>query len=141
MPARKALIPLLFAAVLLPGCGGGDVSYEEVKLPPPTLTVPKDSGTTSTASAGKTPTPTPTPTTTPEASSGTSSSGTTGSTGGTSASGGTTSGGTTSGSGTTGTGGTGTQTQTQPQDTGGASPDEGLDQFCADNPGACDGNG
>jgi hypothetical protein len=140
MPARTALIPFLLTAALLAGCGGSDVAYNEVDLPPQTITVPKDSGSSgsSSASASETPTPTPTPTVTPGASSGTSSGGT--SSGGTTSPG-TTSGGTTSGGTTTGTGGAGTQTQTQPsQDTGGASPDQGLDQFCADNPGACDGN-
>ena len=136
MPARTALIPLLLCAALLAGCGGGEVAYDEVKLPPPTLTVPKDStGSSTSARADETPTPSPTPTGTPGASSGT----TGGATAGGTTSGGTTSGGATSGGATTGTGGATTQTQTQPQDTGGASPDEGLDQFCADNPGACDG--
>src|SRR3712207_7360236 len=45
----KALTPLLLAAALLGGCGGGDVAYEEVKQPPATLTVPKDTGSTSTS--------------------------------------------------------------------------------------------
>ena len=134
MPARKALIPLLFAAALFAtGCGGGAVAYEEVDLPPATITVPSDTGTTASADADATATPTTTPTATPDAS------------------GGTTSGGTTEDSGAAAptqaeeapqdTGGATTPTEEAPQDTGGASPDEGLDQFCADNPGACDGEG
>jgi hypothetical protein len=138
MPARKALTPVLLAAALFAaGCGGSEVAYEEVDLPPATITVPKDTGSSSSADASKTPEPTPTPTVTPDASGGT---GTGAATGGTTA-GGTTSGGTTAGGTTEDTGGAPTQTQTQPEDTGGASPDEGLDQFCADNPGACDGEG
>jgi hypothetical protein len=129
--ARKALPLFMIVAIpFLAGCGGGDVAYEEVKLPPPALTIPKDTGTSTTsASSTATPTPTATPTATAGGtsssgtSSGTTSSGTTGSTGGTAGT----------------TGGAGTQTTTQPQDTGGATADQGLDQFCADNPGACDG--
>jgi hypothetical protein len=130
MQARKALlIPLSAVLVAIAGCGGSEVAYEEVDVPPPTLTIPKDTGSSAGPSASAT--PTTTPTATPTASSGTS-----GTTGG-ATSGGTTSGGTTSGGATGGT--TPSQTQTTPQDTGGASPDQGLDQFCADNPGACDG--
>ena len=137
MPGRPALLALLLAlALLAAGCGGAEVAYQEVKLPPPTLTVP-DEGDAPAADddpdADETPTPTPTP------ADGTAGGTTGGTTPGTT--GGTTGGATTPGT----TGGTSTPapqaTQAPSQDTGGATADEGLDQFCADNPGACEGDG
>jgi hypothetical protein len=137
--ARPVLIALCaVAALTVAGCGGPDIAYREVTSPPPTLPVPRDADTLASPSASATPTVTPTAT----AASGTTSSGTTStgatSTGGTAPAPAATTAPSTGTGGTTG--GTGT-TQQQPsgQDTGGATADQGLDQFCADNPGACDG--
>jgi hypothetical protein len=130
--ARRAPLLLIALSALLAGCGGNQIAAEEVPGDPPVLTVPTDpdaapgaaasnagdsSSTDQSGGAESTPTPDP--------GSGSSSSGTTGGT-----TGGTTSGGTTAAP-------TATATATPSQDTGGAQADEGLDQFCADNPGAC----
>jgi hypothetical protein len=129
----SSLLIILFAA-LVTGCGGNQIAADEVTVDPPTLTIPSDpesapGATTADAddenaeedADGDEPEETPTPDP---------------------ATGGTT-------PGTTGTGGTGgsaatpaptpeaTATAAPPEDTGGATADEGLDQFCADNPGAC----
>lgn len=127
---RPATLILLLLTGLLAGCGGNQIAADEVPVDPPVLTIPADSdfapgkaasadpSTSTSASASATPTPTTAAGTT---SSGTSS-GTSGTTGGTS---------------TGGAAATPAATAT-PGNTGGAgTTDEGLDQFCADNPGAC----
>jgi hypothetical protein len=127
---RPATLISLLAAGLLTGCGGNQIAADEVPVDPPVLTVPADADAApgKAADADATATPGADATATPD-SSGTSS-GTTGATA-PSASGGT--GGTASG------GAAATPAPTQaPAETGGAgATDEGLDQFCADNPGAC----
>ncbi len=131
----RKLRPLIVAVLLLPaliaGCGGSEVEYEQVKAEPPALDVPGDtaalskgSSTADDAQADETPTPTPT------------AEGGTGTAAPPAAAAPTTP--------STGTGGAAPEaqqpaTEEQPENTGGAGADEGLDQFCADNPGACDG--
>lgn len=132
-PARPFTLVLILAAALLTGCGGNQITADEVPVEPPTLSLPDNPDAAPGAGGGaadqdadadadETPTP--------EADAG----GTTG--------GGATSGGTPS----SGAGGTTpppaatptpAATQAPAEDTGGAQADEGLDQFCADNPGAC----
>lgn len=123
--------PLLFSliAVLLlgaSGCGGNQISADEVTSDPPALELPEGGTTASTQlqeDAGsddedepdEDATPTPTPT----------------------ASGGTAPAPAATPTPAPATGGTQPQQQAAPEDTGGATADEGLDQFCADNPGAC----
>ena len=129
---RPALLTLLLLPALIAGCGGSEVEYEQVNSAPPVLEIPQGSNTgglsagedagDEDANAEKTPTPTPTatdgttvapaPTAAPETAA-------------------------------PETGGAAPETEqpapeTAPEDTGGAGADEGLDQFCADNPGACD---
>jgi len=132
--ARPFTLLLILATALLTGCGGNQITADEVPLEPPALSLPDNpdaapgagggSGDVADADADADATPTP------EADA----AGTT--------SGGTSSGGTAPGS----TGGTTpppaatptpAATQAPAEDTGGAQADEGLDQFCADNPGAC----
>ena len=134
------LLVILAVSALAGGCGGGGVEYEQVKAAPPVLEIPDGSNTGSLASgedagnedddpdADETPTPTPT------------AAGDTGATAAPVAP--------PTGTGTTApptdTGGAAPETEQpaqpeQPQDTGGAGADAELDQFCADNPGACDG--
>jgi len=148
--AAAALTAL--ALVVLGACGGADIAYTEVKSDPAPLPIPQDQGTAADTSAGDdsgvttsktraTPTPvvdgsattpsteatTTAPPTTPPVSPPTAPP-----------------------AGTvpapepeSGTGGTTPTAPTAPEeppaDTGGATAGEGLDQFCADNPGACNG--
>ena len=151
-----ALVVVLISALLVAGCGGGEVAYTEVKSAPPSLPIPQDQGTAATqqdaspadtdssdgvttkktddtATSGTTTGTTTTPststgtTTAPSTSTGTTpTTPTTPSTG-------------TSTGGTTPTTPTTPSTGTSGDGTGGASPDT-SDQFCADNPGACNGN-
>jgi hypothetical protein len=125
---RRTPLLLLVLSALLAGCGGNQIAADEVPVEPPVLTIPTDaeaapgaaaateddtSSGDEDADADATPTPT--------ADAGTSGAGTTGGT-------------------TGGTAPAATPTPaatTAPNNTGGAQADEGLDQFCADNPGAC----
>jgi hypothetical protein len=128
MPRAIAALLALAGVTALVGCGGGEVSYTEVKAAPPALAIPADTGG---AVATRTPGASTSATPTPTAAAGTSSSGST-----------TTTAPSTSGTGTTtgqATGGAAPTATSTPQNTGGASPDQGLDQFCKDNPGACTG--
>ena len=127
--ARLSSLLILLLAALLSGCGGNQITAEEVPVDPPTLTIPSNPDAAPGAStadadddnaeddadgdeADATPTADP-------ATSGGTSSGTTGGSAATPAP-------------------TAEPTATAaPEDTGGATADEGLDQFCADNPGAC----
>ena len=136
--ARRSTLLLIVLAALLAGCGGNQIAADEVPVEPPTLTIPSDEnaapGATSAdaddqqededadADADATATATAEPGTTTGGTTG----GTTGATTGAAA-------GTTGG----GTSAEPTATAAPPEDTGGAAADEGLDQFCADNPGAC----
>jgi hypothetical protein len=151
MSRLVAVLPLLLLFALLAGCGGSDIAYTEVKSDPATLPIPQDQGSAAAASSTAGPTGADGVTTkktgaTDTAASGTSTTGTT--TTGTSTTGTTTAPSTTTTttepstdtSGTTGgTTPTTPSTTTPPSSsTGGATAD---DQFCADNPGACnDGN-
>jgi hypothetical protein len=144
--ARPVLLALCAALTLgVAGCGGSDVGYEEVTSPPPTLPIPNNNAAaspSSTPDANASPTATPTATASSGASSGASTGGTSSGTGTTTAPAPTAttapSTGTGTGTGGTTTGGGTTQQQSSGADTGGATADQGLDQFCADNPGACD---
>jgi hypothetical protein len=143
----------LLAVVLLAGCGGSDIAYAPVESPPETLPIPDGTTPTDTSTAaaddngnvttGKT-TPTPEPVTSTDT-------------------GATTLPEDTTGTDTTtvpetppatapapaapedtttddATGGAAPPAAPTPENgTGGATADEGLDQFCADNPGACNG--
>ena len=128
--ARRAPLLLIVLASVLAGCGGNQIAADEVPVDPPVLTIPVDADAApgaataadadadadadAYADADATETATAEPGT-----------------------GGTTSSGTTGGT-TGGTAATPTPTATAPpENTGGAQADEGLDQFCADNPGAC----
>ena len=130
--ARRSPLLLIVLAALLAGCGGNQIAADEVPVDPPVLTIPTDAdaapGATSAADEDEdtdsadedadgdaTATPTAEP-------------GTGGSAGGTT--GGGTGGGTSAAP-------EATPTATAAPNTGGAEADEGLDQFCADNPGAC----
>ena len=133
--ARRSSLALILLAALLTGCGGDRIAAEEVPGDAPVLTIPTDADAAPGASTADTDDETAnedadgdeadaTPTADP-------------------ATGGGTSSGTTGGSSTGGTAPTAaptaaaTATAAPPEDTGGATADEGLDQFCADNPGAC----
>ena len=129
--ARRSSLLIIVLASLLAGCGGNQIAADEVPVDPPVLTIPTDEDAAPGATSADTDdtseddgdadadaTTTPEPTAEPG-------------TGGAPAGGGTTPGG------TGGTAPTPTATAAPPEDTGGAQADEGLDQFCADNPGAC----
>jgi hypothetical protein len=140
------LVPLLALLAVLAGCGGDDVAYTEVKSDPATLPIPQDQGTAADTSAGPTGTDGVTTTKTDEST--TSTTGTTTTTAPSTSTGATTApststGTTTSPSTGTSTGGTtpstGGGTSPPSSVTGGATAGDGLDQFCADNPGACNG--
>jgi hypothetical protein len=134
MRTFAAVSAVLLAALFAAGCGGTQVKADDLPARPVVLALPHDTqlapgagSASTTASPDASATPTPTPTAAAGTGTGTSS--------GTSSSG---TGGTTS---TPATGGTQSQQapaqqQTQPS-TGGANADQGLDQFCQDNPGAC----
>jgi hypothetical protein len=134
---RARLILLTLLAAVLAGCGGNEITADEVPVSPPTITIPesRDAGPDSAArnNADENADADATATATPD-----DSSAATGGTASGEVAGGTTDTGT---AGTEDTGGATDQTQTQeqaPPETGGAgATDEGLDQFCADNPGAC----
>ena len=132
---RRALPALLAIAGLsvFAGCGGSEVDYTEVSSPPAAYAIPADAGG---AVATRTATPSTSATPTPTAAAGTTSSGAPAAT--TAPSTGTSTGTSGTTGGTTG-GAAPTATSTPAQNTGGASPDQGLDQFCKDNPGACTG--
>jgi hypothetical protein len=124
----------VLAALFATGCGGSQVQADPVPSGPVVLTLPHDSqlapGAASTTKSSSSATPTPTPTPTPAAGTGTGT--------GTSSSGSGTTGNTTAPS----TGGAQTPQQAPAQATpkpatGGADANQGLDQFCQDNPGAC----
>jgi hypothetical protein len=147
MTRTAALLTLVCAFALLAGCGGSEVAFTEVKSDPPTLPIPRDEGTTAVetaadadaAKADATTTPDPTDATVPTDSSTTTT--------------------TTAPSTTTTTTTAPPPTTVAPTDdsSGGAAPpvDETTptepepdtggsggatfdnDQFCADNPGAC----
>jgi hypothetical protein len=143
MSRLAAVLLTLSALGLLTGCGGGEVAYTEVKSDPPTLPIPHDQGTAADTSGVTGPTGTDGVTTKPTdatSTTGTSTTGTTtapSTTTGTTTAPSTTTGTTTQPSTSNTTGGTtpSTPSTTSPSSgTGGASPD---DQFCADNPGAC----
>jgi hypothetical protein len=158
---RPALIALLGAFVLAAaGCGGGGPEYSEVELPPPALPIPRDTaadpnasldpGTTSPdedaddADAGDPTATDPATSTAPDtATDGADTGGTTAPPTGTTTDPGTatppTDTGTTTDPGTDTGGATPDTPDDTATDTGGAAADQGLDQFCADNPGACDG--
>jgi hypothetical protein len=131
--ARRSSLLLILLSALLAGCGGNQIAADEVPVDPPVLTIPSDpdaapgATTAGTDDADKTDqdadadaTPTAEP-------------GTSGST----SSGGTTSSGSTGGTAATPAPTAAATATAAPEDTGGATADEGLDQFCADNPGAC----
>ena len=126
------LLVLSLLSIVIAGCGGGEVEYEQVTAKPPVIPIPDGSATGDLsagedaggedANAEKTPTPTPTAT---------------GGTGATAAPPAATA------APPTDTGGAAPEeeqpAQEQPEDTGGAQADDQFDPFCADNPGACDG--
>ena len=133
--ARLPSLLILLLAALLAGCGADRISAEQVKVDPPTLTIPSDPeaapGATTADSDDESDEDDAdgdetdaTPTADPATSGGTSSGATTpGTTGGSAP--------------TAAPTAEPTATAAPPEDTGGATADEGLDQFCADNPGAC----
>jgi hypothetical protein len=133
--SRLPLVVLVLALLpVVAGCGGQNVSADEVPGPPVALTVPEVTKGGSSVLAGNsatpTPTPTPTPTATPTAGAATGQSGSTTTT--TTAP--STSSGTTQSGGTT-TGGTQQTQQSNGQSqSGGQQP---FDDFCKNNPGAC----
>jgi hypothetical protein len=142
------LAALLISLLAIAGCGGGGVEYTEVKSDPPTIPIPQDSGTaTDTSAAGPTGEDGVTTTKTDDSATSTDSTTTTTapstSTGATTAPS-TSTGTTTSPSTGTSTGGTTPSTgggaSPPSSSTGGANAGAGLDQFCADNPGACNGD-
>jgi hypothetical protein len=133
--ARRSPLLLILLAALLAGCGGNQIAADEVPVDPPVLTIPTDAdaapGATTADSNDAEQTDKDadadadadaTPTAEPGTGGAATSSGGSGSTGGTAAT----------------PAPTAAATATAPpEDTGGATADEGLDQFCADNPGAC----
>ena len=133
--ARLPSLLLILFAALLAGCGGDRLAAEEVTVDPPTLTIPSDpeaapGATTADADDENAEEDADgdeadaTPTADPAAGGGTSSGATTPAPSGGSAA-------------TPAPTAEPTATAAPPEDTGGATADEGLDQFCADNPGAC----
>jgi hypothetical protein len=133
--ARRAPLLLVALAALLAGCGGNQIAADEVTVDPPVLTIPTDEGAApSAAVTGKDADADKTDEESTDAdaeatAAATAEPGTGGGTAATPAP---------SGGGTGGAQAEATAAPTQaPAETGGAQADEGLDQFCADNPGAC----
>jgi hypothetical protein len=142
--ARRTPLLLVVLAALLAGCGGNQIAADEVPVDPPVLTIPTDEDAApgaATADADADENATDEETTDEDAdadadAAATAEPGTGGAapTAEPGTGGGTTGGGTTGGAQAQPTA---APTQAPPADTGGAQADEGLDQFCADNPGAC----
>jgi len=124
--AAFLLLPVV--ALSAAGCGGNQIAADEVSVAPPTLAIPKDSKLAGAARPSASATPSASTTATPTAGTGTAPSGA--ATGAATAA-------PAAGGGTTGGTGTGTAPATPPANTGGASPDQDFDEFCANNPGAC----
>ena len=131
--ARLSPLLIILLAALLAGCGGNQIAADEVPVDPPVLTIPSNPDAAPGATTADSDDENAeedadgdeadaTPTADPAASGGTSAGSGSGATGGSAAT----------------PAPTAEPTATAaPEDTGGATADEGLDQFCADNPGAC----
>ena len=130
--ARLSSLLIILLAVVLSGCGGDQISAEEVRVDPPVLTIPSDPD----AAPGATTADTDDENAEEDADADEEEAAATAEPGTGGAASGTTSPGGTGGTAPT-PAPTAAATATPSQNTGGATADEGLDQFCADNPGAC----